>query len=247
MIDPASLGSLVVLALVDSGSFGTLLIPIWLLAAPGRLRIGRLLVYLGTVTTAYFALGVVLLLGASALANAYRDLIVSDGFLLAQLALGAALLIVSQLMDTKKARARAAERAATGGGRLLGWRGRIMNDEPRAGSSAALVGLALTAVAIEAASMLPYLAGIGIITAKGPGWPGSIVILIGYCVVMISPALVLLVLRLVAASALETRLRKMDSWLTRHAQATTAWVIGIVGFLLAARAIYDLGWFGIGT
>lgn len=247
MMDSASLGSLIVLALVDSGSFGTLLIPIWLLAAPGRLRIGRLVIYLGTVTASYFALGVVLLLGATALANAYRDLVASDGVLIAQFVLGIFLLVVSQLMDTKKARSKAAERAASGGGRLLGWRSRIMRDDNGASSLTALMGLALTAVAIEAASMLPYLAGIGIITTQGPGWPGSVLLLVGYCIVMIAPALVLLTLRLIATSALETPLLRMDAWLTKHAQATTAWVIGIIGFILAARAVYDLGWFGIGA
>lgn len=247
MMDPALLGSLVVLALVDSGSFGTLLIPIWLLAAPGRLHIGRFLVYLGMVTVAYFILGIVLLVGATALVNTYRELLVSNGFLIAQLALGVGLLVISQVMATKKARAKAAERAAAGGGRLLGWRGRIMDDDHSARSSTALVGLALTAVAIEVASMLPYLAGIGIITTQGPGWPGSAVILFGYCVILIAPALVLLLLRLVAASALEAPLLRMDRWLTTHAQASTAWGVGIIGFILAARAVYDLGWFGIGA
>ena len=45
----ALLGPLVVLALVDSTSFGTLLIPIWLMLAPGRLKAGRILVFLATV------------------------------------------------------------------------------------------------------------------------------------------------------------------------------------------------------
>src|SRR5699024_714265 len=63
-------------------------------------------------------------------------------------------------------------------------------------ASSQVMGLALTAVAIEAASMLPYLAGFGIITTQGPGWPGSVLLLVGYCIVMIAPALVLLTLRL---------------------------------------------------
>ena len=42
-MDVAGLGSLVVLALIDSTSFGTLLIPVWFMLAPGRVRPGRLL------------------------------------------------------------------------------------------------------------------------------------------------------------------------------------------------------------
>ena len=48
---PALLGALALLALVDSTSFGTLLIPTWLLLAPGRLRPGRILIYLATVSS----------------------------------------------------------------------------------------------------------------------------------------------------------------------------------------------------
>ena len=49
----ATIGSLVVLALIDSTSFGTLLIPLGLLTAPGRLRIGRLLLFLSVVAGSF--------------------------------------------------------------------------------------------------------------------------------------------------------------------------------------------------
>jgi len=245
MIDATALGTLVVLSLIDSTSFGTLLIPIWLLTAPGRPRLGRMGVYLSAVALAYLALGIVLLLGAGAFLDAHGDVLDSSAFLVGQLIIGIALTVVSQLMDTKKARARAAERAVTGGGRLLRWRGRIMGEEgARSGSAVALAGIALTAVAVEAASMLPYLSAIGIITAQGPGWPASAVLLTGYCLVMSAPALALTIGRLVAHEALERPLARLERWLTEHAQATTAWIIGIIGFLLAVHAVFDLGWFG---
>ena len=238
----ATLGTLAVLALIDSTSFGTLLIPVWLLMAPGRLRVGRVLFFLGVVVGTYFVIGLALMFVATALFDAYEHRRETDGFRYAQLTVGIVLLVISQLMDTKKARARAAERAANGGSRLLGWRTRVMGGESSIGSTAALLGLALTAVFIEAATMLPYLAGIGIITVQGPGWPGDGLLLLAYCLVMILPALVLTAGRLVARSALEAPLTKLDSWLTKNAQATTAWVIGIVGFILAAQAAYNL-WF----
>ena len=64
---PAMYGVLAVLALIDSTSFGTLLIPIWLMLAPGRLRPGRMLLYLGTIYGFYLILGILLALGASAI------------------------------------------------------------------------------------------------------------------------------------------------------------------------------------
>ena len=115
-----------------------------------------------------------------------------------------------------------------------------MTGESSSGSTLALLGIALAAVLVEAATMLPYLAGIGIITAEGPGWPGNGLLLLGYCFVMILPALTLTACRVVAYSALEAPLEKIDRWLTKNAQATTAWVIGIVGFIFAAQAVYYL-------
>ncbi|MGO1833891.1 MAG: GAP family protein, partial [Actinomycetaceae bacterium] len=105
-----------------------------------------------------------------------------------------------------------------------------------------LMVLALSAGAIEVATMLPYLAGIGLITANGPGMPGNLLWLAGYCLVMITPALVLVTLRVVAARLVDGPLRKLDSYLTRTAATTTAWVVGIVGVLLALHASAALGW-----
>ncbi|MEK8226363.1 hypothetical protein NKG05_10315 [Oerskovia sp. M15] len=46
-------------------------------------------------------------------------------------------------------------------------------DAAAAGSVTALVGLALGAAALEVATMLPYLAAIGLVTSSGIGWPGN--------------------------------------------------------------------------
>lgn len=238
----AVLGALAVLALLDATSFGTLLIPVWLLLAPGRLRVSRVLLFLGIVAAAYFAIGLALLAGAMPLFDRYRHLFETDGFRYVQLVVGVVLFAASYLLDSERARARGAERAARGDGRLRAWRTRAVGDDADGGSTAALAGLALTAVAIEVASMLPYLAGIGIIAAEGPGWPGDALVLLGYCLVMIAPALVLTLGRLLGRAALDAPLRRLDGWLTVHAQSMTAWVIGIVGFLLAAQAANEL-WF----
>lgn len=236
----SGLGALVILALIDSMSFGTLLIPIWLLSAPGRVRLGRITTYLSAVTVSYFLLGVALLVGVGAVVEVIGDSLNTPVALVGQIVLGGALVVVSQLMDGKKARARAAERAASGGGRLLRWRRRVMGDATSdRGSIVALVALALTAVAVEAASMLPYLAAIGIIATEGPGWPLSGALLAGYCLVMVLPAVVILGGRLVAQDALERPLHRLEGWLTRHATSTTAWIIGIVGVLLAVHAISE--------
>lgn len=255
-------GILALLALLDSTSFGTLLIPIWLLLAPGRVRPGRLLLYLGTIVAFYFAVGLVIAFGASTFMEEITAFLATQPAKWLQLILGAGLLVFSFTIDGKK------KREGDGPGRLARWRARAMGGEDaaeglgagtsslegagaRAGttvaakrsSALALMALALTAAMIELASMLPYLAGIGLITTEGPGWPGNAGLLAGYCAVMVAPALLLLGARLVAARAIEPLLQRLNTWLTKNAASTTAWVVGIIGFLLARDAGTQLGLF----
>lgn len=236
--------SLMILALIDSTSFGTLLIPVWLLMTSNRVRVDRFFIYLFTVAGLYFLFGLVIMFGADILLNRYGTLLESKQLLVGKLILGVILLIISQLMDSKKARLRASERAAKGGGRILNWRKRVMGDNNSSkNAQMTLIGLALTAVILEIATMLPYLAAIGLITVESSTWSTSVLLLLGYCIVMILPALLLLIGRLVAQKTLSAILVRLDNWLTKHAQSTTAWIIGIVGFLLATNAIFDLKWF----
>ncbi|MGH3349885.1 MAG: GAP family protein, partial [Nocardioides sp.] len=104
------------------------------------------------------------------------------------------------------------------------------------GSTAALAGLAVLAGAVEVASMLPYLAAIGLIGTQGPGWPVSGLWILAYCGVMIAPALLLTALRILAAPLVARPLAALDRWLVKHAASATAWAVGIVGFLLARAA-----------
>src|SRR5699024_5434345 len=57
-----------------------------------------------------------------------------------------------------------------------------------AGRPRLLVGLALLAGVVEAASMIPYLAAMGIIADIGIGLGPGALVLVGYCAVMIVPA-----------------------------------------------------------
>ncbi|MFK3984864.1 GAP family protein [Micromonospora sp. NPDC050397] len=231
-MDPALIGPLVLLALIDSTSFGTLLIPIWMMLAPGRLRASRLLVFLATVAIFYLVLGIALTAGVLAFLDDLQPVLSSGPFQVAQLVLGVALFALSFRFNKKR----------SGGepGRLLRWRERAMSGE---GSPRALIALALAAVTLEAATMLPYLAAIGLLSAADLGLPGTVAVLGGYCLVMILPALLLLGLRLVAANVVQPVLVWVNGWMTRNAAETTGWILGIAGFLLAANAAQELGLF----
>lgn len=96
--------SLMILALIDSTSFGTLLIPVWLLMTSERVRVDRFFIYLFTVVGCYFLFGLVIMFGADLFLNRYESLLESKQLIVGQLILGILLLIISQLMDSKKAR-----------------------------------------------------------------------------------------------------------------------------------------------
>lgn len=227
--------ALAVLALIDSTSFGTLLIPVWLLMAPERLRPGRIVVYLGAIAGFYALLGIGILLGGSAVAEAFAGLSDSRPFLWGQLLVGVGLFVWSFRLDRPGGeRTEAAEPPR----RLLRWRERAVASE--SGSASALAALAVLAGLVEAASMLPYLAAIGVIGTEGPSWPVSGLWIVAYCAVMIVPALLLLGARVFAAPLVARPLAVIDGWLTRHAASATAWAVGIVGFLLARSALGPL-------
>ncbi|RLP07706.1 hypothetical protein D9T14_09300 [Propionibacterium australiense] len=223
-------------------SFGTLALPTWLLMAPGRIRPHRVLMFLCVVGCSYLALGMALSYGATTVVDKYEHLLAVEGFRYVELITGAILIVASEVMDSKKARAKAAGRAAQGGDRVMTWRSRVMNGDASKWSLIALLSLALAAVAIEAASMLPYLAGIGIISTQASGWPMRIALLTGYCLVMITPALVLTAGRVIAHNELETLLRRLDRWFVRNARTMMAWVTGVMGFIMAAHGAHCL-WF----
>lgn len=232
---------LAVLALVDSTSFGTLAVPAWFLMAPGRLRPGRILIYLATLAAFYAAVGLAVMAGAGWVVAFHADLLGSWPVMALGMAIGVALFWWSFRLDSPAAR----QRQQSGGGRLARWRQRAVGGGAEAvgqtGTTAAgrqssglgsLMALALTAGLAEIATMLPYLAAIGLIVAQGPGWPSSGLLLGGYCVVMMVPALVLLAGRVLARQLVERPLARLDEWLSRHGASTAAWVVGIVGVVL---------------
>ncbi|PWK44392.1 GAP family protein [Actinoplanes xinjiangensis] len=226
-MDATMTASLAVLALIDSTSFGTLLIPIWLLLHPGPVRSGRILIFLGTVGTFYFALGLIVTLGAGALLPQISAMLATRPVQWTQLVLGVALFFWSFVMGRN--------RKPSGAGRMHRWRERALNDE---GGALPLAGLALTAAAVEVGSMLPYIAAIGLITTAALPLATITVTLAGYCLLMITPALVLLAARLTAGKRLDPVLTRVGNWMSNS--ETIAWIVGIVGFLLARDAAAKL-------
>ena len=225
------------LALVDSVSIGTLGLPVWMLAQP-RIRPGVILVYLGTIAAFYWLVGVALLTGLSALVESLSSSEASPVLDWVQLAVGVALFGASFLFDGPGGRWRRARRERSGRpSRWQRWRTDLVGEHAVARTGALT---ALGAGLIEVATMLPYLAAIGLLSANGVSVPAGVAILAAYSLVMIVPALVLLALRLSLARVVERPLARMNAWFSRSGDELLAWTLGIVGFFVAADALSRL-------
>lgn len=229
-----TLAVLVGLALVDSTSIGTLVIPLVWLLRPGPVAWRPLLTFLATVAAMYAALGTALLVVGQSLASALDGLGDVDAVRWVQLVLGVAL-FVAAFSDVVMGRL---------AGGALRWRDRLRGDGDESGVRRSVVVTAAVAVAVEVPTMLPYLAAIGILAATDLAVGVQVGLLGGYAVVMVMPALVLAVARGAAGRRLEPPLRRLDGWLTRQAEEMTGWLFGIVGFLLAGDAAQALELFG---
>ncbi|KAA1424729.1 hypothetical protein FE697_002075 [Mumia zhuanghuii] len=226
-------GFLLVMALVDSTSIGTLVIPVWLILATRRGHLGRVVVYLVTIAVFYLVLGLALAAGAHALVPVLGDLFTSTAGYAVLTVLGVGLFWLSYRIDPK-AKAKRGQDPAESSRR---WQARITRALATPGG---IAGLALVAGVIEAASMLPYLAAIGALSAADLGAATTVATLAAYCVVMILPALTILALRIVAARWVDRPLERLGAWAERSAGSATAWTVGIVGVLLALHGIGGL-------
>ncbi|MEU4537131.1 GAP family protein [Streptosporangium sp. NPDC023825] len=208
------------LALVDSTSFGTLGIPLYLLLASDRSPAGRLLVYLATVATFYFGVGVALMLGLGAALAAFEEALYSRTAYWIQLAIGVGLFLLSFRFDSKR------QREKEGPSR---W-------EPRLGGPGAMILLGLTAALLEVATMIPYLGAIGFMTGANLPAVQWVPLLAGYVLVMILPPLVLFGVKTVAGGRLDPKLERLRAWMRRHSASALGWTLGIVGFFVARDA-----------
>ena len=234
-MDAGLLVALAGLALIDSTSIGTLLIPIWLLLDHRQIRPSRMIVYLATIAGFYLLVGLVLALGAGAVIDSVAEGsattvestpgIFSLLLVIAQLLVGVWLFAISWRFDSSKPGATE---------RVSRWKSKAHSATT---SPRVLMGLALFAAMAEVATMLPYLGAIAMITAANLTPLTTLVLMIAYCLVMITPALALLLLRRVMHERVQPLLIKIDGWITRNAESAMGWTLGIAGFLIAQDAV----------
>jgi hypothetical protein len=85
--------------------------------------------------------------------------------------------------------------------------------------------------------MVPYLGAIGLLSTSDLGWPARVATLAAYCLVMVLPALAIIGVVYLAGDRLWDRVERFAAWIARQTEETVAWIVGIVGLLLAADAV----------
>ncbi|MGG2463456.1 GAP family protein [Streptomyces sp. RGM 3693] len=224
------LGEVLPLALLDTLGVSTIAIPIWFLLMPSGLRIGRVFGYLFLVAVGCLLLGLLLLGTLVAIREDLRSALKSPVGDRAMATAGVALLLVAiwyGMLRTEK----------SASGRLTRWREQAVG---RSGTARGLITVAVLAVVLEVPAMFPYLVAIGAVSRSGLPWLSQATVLAFYCLVMVTPALLVTVVRLVAKGLVHSPLRRIDNWLRDNAQENTAWLIALAGFMLLSNTtVYD--------
>ena len=231
LMDVAGPLGLVLLALVDSTSMGTLVIPVILLVVgEGRaLRVaGRTLLYLLVIGVFYLLLGIALLAGLLPLLERFGHLLAGPQVMTVLALCGVALVVYSFRIDPRAVAKRGGDPEAS----ARRWTQRARRASGRPGL---LVGLA--AGLIEAASMIPYLAAMGIIADMGAGLGRGVLILVAYCAVMLVPAAVLCVLRRLLGRRGDAFLDRVHDWAVKNASSAFSWAVGIIGAIIVLNTI----------
>lgn len=214
------------LSLLDSTSIGTLVLPLLMVVIARQVQWAKMSVYLGTVGLLYFGIGLVLLVGADAVIRLVGDSLDSRPAWWGQLVLGVAMVALSFRLDGKE-----------------GDQGRLHRMVAGERSTRAMIGLALAAVAMEIATMVPYLGAIGLLSTSDLAFASQVGLLALYCLVMLLPALALIGAVSLAGDRLWGKMERFSGWIARQTEETVAWIVGIVGFLLAADAANRLALF----
>ncbi len=221
----ALLGTLLGLALVDSTSIGTVGVPVMLTLS--RVPARRQFVYLGTITLFYFTVGALVLVGLGSFLDAVGDALAGTTGQVVQLVVGIGLFGLSFRFDPKRRKTKPAR----------SW-------IPTQPTNRAMVALGLTSGVIELATMVPYIAAIGILARSGLSFVEQAVTLGAYTLVMALPALLLITIAKFAGVRFDQFLKKIEGWLTRNSDGMIGWALGIVGFILAINAASSLLGFG---
>ncbi|GII93964.1 GAP family protein [Sinosporangium siamense] len=207
-----TIGAVLGLALLDTLSPSVIGVTLYLLLARPR-RMSLLLgTYLGTVAAAYFALGVLLMLGLGAVEPLIDDTVWAWG----QGLLGVALIVGSYYIPGKDP-----ERASV---------------RTRTFTMRAMLVLALGTWLFEFSTAVPYFGAIAIMTSAGLAAVQWLPLLAVYVTVMVIPGLLLLAAWAALGERVRARFERWQDKLASGSRTAVSWIVFIAGILLVLEA-----------
>ncbi|MBF8189455.1 GAP family protein [Nonomuraea sp. K274] len=211
-----TIGAVLGLALLDTLSPTVIGITLYLLLARPQ-RMGVLLgVYLGSVAIAYFALGVLLMLGLGAVVPLVDDTAWAWG----QAVLGVALIVGSYFIPGKNA-----ERAPI---------------RARSFTMRAMLLLGLGTWLFEFSTAVPYFGAIGIMTSADlPAVQWSPLLGV-YVTIMVLPGILLLAAWAALGERLRERFERWQNKLSSGSRTVVSWIVWIAGCVIILEAMDTL-------
>jgi cytochrome c biogenesis protein CcdA len=208
-----TIGAVLGLAVLDMLSPAVVGVTIYLLLARPRRTLALLGAYLGTVAAAYFALGVLLMLGLGAVVPAVDPTV----WAWAQAGVGIALFVGSWFIPDKKP-----ERASV---------------QPRKITMRSMVLLGLGTWLFEFYTAVPYFGAIGIMTAAGLEPAQWLLLLTVYVIIMILPSVALYLAWAFMREQMQERLERWQRKLDSGSRNALSWIVGIAGVLIFLDAL----------
>jgi cytochrome c biogenesis protein CcdA len=212
------------IALIDSLNLSAIAVTLYLLAGPSY--VPRVLTYLAAVFSAYFTIGVLLMLGLTTAATAVGDAFYSPVAYAAQGVIGAVLLLYALAAPANAARQRPPRR-------------------PRSMHLGAVFVLGLTITVVEFSTALPYLGAIGLLTNAGVAPARWVPTLVAYNLIFVLPPFLLLVAYRLWGARLQRRFEGYRERLQRGSREAWLWILGLVGVVLLVDSLRYFDFFGL--
>ncbi|WP_283136424.1 GAP family protein [Rhizohabitans arisaemae] len=211
-----TIGAVLGLALLDTLSPTVIGVTLYLLLARPRRMSALLGVYLGSVAIAYFALGVLLMLGLSAVVPLVDDTVWAWG----QGVFGVVLIVGSYLIPAKDPE-----------------RGSL---RARAFTVPAMLLLGLGTWLFEFATAVPYFGAIAIMTAAGLTAVQWMPLLGVYVTIMVIPGILLLAVWAALGERMRERFERWRDKLSTGSRTALSWIVFIAGILILLEAASTL-------
>ena len=204
-----------VLALLDMFSPAIIGVTVYVLLAGKEKQTKLIITYLTTVIAFYFCVGVFLMFGLDIVFNPIVNALSSNTAKTLLFTIGAILFIGSWFVPKKKV---------------------AESPKPKAFKVSAMIAFGITTSLLEVATAIPYFASIGLMISNKFTFNEWLPILIGYNVMMVVPALVLLLFHILFRRFMKKPLRNLQALFQKNTSSALSWIMFFVGLIMIASS-----------